>query len=677
MFLLNQSFLFSLKQLVYKIDKLNRNICPLNCSQQNEQVKKKFRPDSKRIDKIIEKLKTRKQQSNNIDEYISLPTDQQSEHINPVTYITETAQKSHENPIIDYPTNNDNIFISKQNDQKVIRESFSYIEDTMIETGNFFSNTVASVEQTNTIQSSAADSIEQLVKLIDCRLPGTSFYENIFSETLNDLTNPTSEIFSSEKKLVCEQPSEFNFLSSNEEGLYYHSKIEMEEDNVLTKHQTSQKKEVYEKQRLQSKSKRSSKEMDGLVVKPSGKKSKFNNEDRNKKFLKRNNSPDDRQNQLNILGNDNHNSNLFYTEPMDLSNTDKQHKPDTYQIIGINSNQIQKQIGRDFCQNTVCTAQNYTITNPQISTQQTHNNRNIRNEFRLGLYQKDENIFKGIQEIETNTNIKVCYIKVPENTHVDGVRETTTSVKIDFMVNVTKSLKNEQPIMFFLINRVPIFLCPEPLVYSVDLEYKVNEQSTNRYTFFRNIKITIIQPEDTNLCVSDILPKFTFILKKDFFRTGFYVNKIYKLLFDNAEFDIDYSKKTHYRNNQHKKRCLKGKLSKTHAVQHILLKLEVHKKAVKVERCTDTILNNAIIKLEVLRSHLNEMSGVSIIEEEDLKKHLSQIIEFIKIFCKEKESAETLETGPPKAKNLKRAFFRVLLWLKKHKCTFDSFYDIF
>ncbi|KAF7687848.1 hypothetical protein CDIK_2955 [Cucumispora dikerogammari] len=172
-------------------------------------------------------------------------------------------------------------------------------------------------------------------------------------------------------------------------------------------------------------------------------------------------------------------------------------------------------------------------------------------------------------------------MKVPENTHVDDVREPTTCVKTDFIVNVTKSLKNEQPTVIFIIKRVPMFLCSVSSVYPVDLEYKVNELSDNNYTFFRNIKITIIQPEDTNLCVFDIFPKFTFISKRDFIRTDFYVNKIYKLPFDNADFKRNSSKKPHYSNNQHEKSCLKSKMPRTHTVQHMLSTLEVYKKAVE------------------------------------------------------------------------------------------------
>ncbi|KAF7685089.1 hypothetical protein CDIK_4162, partial [Cucumispora dikerogammari] len=305
MFFLNQSSLSPLNRIVYKIDILNRNICPLSCSRQNEQVVEEFRQASNRIDENKEKLKIRKQQSNNIDEHISLPTDQQSEHITPVTYITETTHKSHENPIIDHPPNNGNIFILKENNTKVIIKPFSYIEDTMIDTSDVFSNTTASLEQTNTIQSSAAYSSEQLDKLIDCTPSGTSFYENIYFETLNDLTDPNFEIFSPETKQVSEQPDEFYFLSANEGVFYYPGTFETEEQNLLTKYQTSQEKDVYEKQRLLSKTKRSSKEIDG-VVEPSDKKPKFNNEVKNKKFLIQNNIIDDRQNQLNIPGNDNY-----------------------------------------------------------------------------------------------------------------------------------------------------------------------------------------------------------------------------------------------------------------------------------------------------------------------------------------------------------------------------------
>ncbi|KAF7686059.1 hypothetical protein CDIK_3192, partial [Cucumispora dikerogammari] len=437
-----------------------------------------------------------------------------------------------------------------------------------------------------------------------------------------------------------------------------------------------QEKDVYEKQRLLPKTKRPSKEIDG-VVEPSDKKPKFNNEVENKNFLMQNNIIDDRQNQLNIPGNDNYNINPFYTVTKEQSSTHRQHKPDTYQTTGVNSNQIQKQIERDFCQNSSCAAQNYTITNSQISTEQTQNNRNIRNEFRLSSDQKGANIFKGIQEIETKTNIKVCYIKVPENTHVDCVREPTTCVKIDFKVKVTKSLKNGQPIMVFLIERVPMFLCPVSSVYPVDLEYKVNELSIRGYAFFSNIKITIICPKVTNLRVFDILPKFTFISKRDFFRTDFYVNRIYRLPFDNAEFERNSSKKPHYSNNQHEKSCLKSEMPRVHTVKHILSTLEVYKEAVGNDIYTDLLLKNTIKKLELLQSHLDKMSGVFIIEEEDFKRHLSQIIEFIKIFCKEENSAETVETETPKAKNLKRAFFRVISFFKRYKRTFIDFYDKF
>ncbi|KAF7696441.1 hypothetical protein CDIK_1880 [Cucumispora dikerogammari] len=100
MFLLNQSFLSPLKRIIYKIDILNRHICPLVCSRQNEQVVEDPLQASIRIAEIKEELKMLEDQSNNIDEYISLSTDQQTENITPVTYITETTQKRHENPIM-------------------------------------------------------------------------------------------------------------------------------------------------------------------------------------------------------------------------------------------------------------------------------------------------------------------------------------------------------------------------------------------------------------------------------------------------------------------------------------------------------------------------------------------------------------------------------------------------
>ncbi|KAF7684951.1 hypothetical protein CDIK_4301 [Cucumispora dikerogammari] len=98
------------------------------------------------------------------------------------------------------------------------------------------------------------------------------------------------------------------------------------------------------------------------------------------------------------------------------------------------------------------------------------------------------------------------------------------------------------------------------------------------------------------------------------------------------------------------------------------------KKRSKKRKKTDPILDNAIKKLELLRSHLNEMSGVFIIEEKVFKRQMGQIIEFIKNFCTEEESTETPETGTPEAKNLKRAFLKSLAWFEKHKCTFDDFY---
>ncbi|KAF7685556.1 hypothetical protein CDIK_3695 [Cucumispora dikerogammari] len=547
----------------------------------------------------------------------------------------------------------------------------------MIDRSDVFSNTNSSLEQTNTIQSSAAYSSEQLDKIIDCTPPSPIFYENIYFETLNDLTDPNFEIFSPETKQVYEQPDEFDFLSANEGVFYYPGTFATEEQNLLTNYQTSQEKDVYEKQRLLSKTKRPSLEIDG-VVEPSDKKPKFNNEVKNKNFLIQNSIIDDRQNQLNISGNDKHNSNIFYTETMDHSYTLKQHKPDTYQTTGVNSNQIQKQIGRGFCQNTVCTAQNYTITSSQMFIQRTQNNKNIRTEFRLSSDQKDANIFKGIEEIETNTVITVCYMKDPRNTHVYGVREPTTCVKIEFKVNVTKSLKNEQTKIFLLIKRVPMFLCPVSSVYSVDLEYKVNELSTREYTFFQNIQITIIQPEVTKLCLFDILPKFTFISKNNFFRTGLHVRKIKMLTFFNAEFEIDFPKKTVYSNNKHEKSCLKSEMPRTHTLLHILSTFQVYKKAVENEKKIDPILDNAIKKLELLWSHLDNMCDVFIIEEEeDFKRYLSQIIEFIKNFCKEKESTETPETGTPKAKNLKRAFLKALWWFEKNNWVFNYFYDFF
>ncbi|KAF7689105.1 hypothetical protein CDIK_2875, partial [Cucumispora dikerogammari] len=392
-------------------------------------------------------------------------------------------------------------------------------------------------------------------------------------------------------------------------------------------------------------------------------------------FLIQNNIIDDRQNQLNIPGNDNYSNNPFYTMTKEQSNTHRQHKPDTYQTTEGNSNQIQKQIGRDFCQNTVCAAQNYTITNSQISTEQTQNNKNIQTEFRLSFDQKDLNIFKGIQQFEKYTEIKACYMKVSENFSVDGVRKLTPCVRSDLIVcvNIFPS-KNGQTEMVFFVWRVPMFLCAVPSVYLVDCEYRMDR--LRGHTFFVDIKITIIRPKVTNFRVLDILPKFTFISKKDYFRTDFYVNKIYALKILNAEFEGNSLKKTYYSNNQHKKKCLGGKLSKTHAVQHILLTLEVHKEAVEGDIYKDPFLGDAINKLELLRSHLNEMSGVFIIEEEDFKRQMGQIIEFIKNFCTEEESTETPETGTPKAKNLKRAFLKARTWFKRYKKTFIDFYGI-
>ncbi|KAF7684950.1 hypothetical protein CDIK_4300, partial [Cucumispora dikerogammari] len=182
--------------------------------------------------------------------------------------------------------------------------------------------------------------------------------------------------------------------------------------------------------------------------------------------------------------------------------------------------------------------------NSQISIQRTHSNKNIRNEFRLSSDQKDANIFKGIQQFDEYTFITACYMKVLENTPVDSVRKLTSCVKSDFIVDVTiLPPKNEQTKIFLLIKRVPMFLCPVSSVYSVDLEYKVNELTTREYTFFRDIKITIIQPEDTNYCVFDILPKFTFISKKVFFQTDFYVRKIKMLTILNVEFEGNSLKK--------------------------------------------------------------------------------------------------------------------------------------
>ncbi|KAF7703854.1 hypothetical protein CDIK_0119 [Cucumispora dikerogammari] len=675
MFLLNQSFLLLLKQIVYNFCILNQHIYSLECSQQNEQAVEDFRLALNRINEIIEELKMLEHQSNNRNENSLLAEDQEQEHITPVTYITETIQKRYENTIVDYPPNNDNIFISKQNNQQANGDPFFYIEDTMVDTGDVFSNTAECFEQTDTIQSLAADNSEQLYKRIDCTPVSPSFYQNNNFETLNNLTVSSFETFSPVKKLVSEQPGKFNFSLPNEKDLYYSGKFEIEEQNLLTNHQTPQEKDVYEKQRLQSKTKRPSKEIDG-VPEPSDKKPKFNNEDKNKKFLIQNSIIGDRQNQLNIPVNDNHDINSNYTVTNEHSNAHKQHKPNTYQTIGANSNQTLEQIGQDFCQNTVCTSPNSTITNSQISIQRTQNNKNIRTEFRLSSDQKDANIFKEIQEIETNTNITACYIKVPENTHVYGVREPTPCVKSDFIVNVNIfPSKNGQTEMLFFVWRVPMFLCAVSSVYLVDLEYRMDRLPG--HTFFVGIKITIIRPKVANLRVFDILPKFTFISKKDYVRTDFYVNKIYALRILNAEFEGNSLKKTYYSDNQHKKKTLEGKLSKTHEVKHILLTLEVHKKAVENEKHTDPYLNNAIKKLELLQSHLDKISDVFIIEEEDFKRQLSQIIEFNKNFCKEENSAETAETGTPKAKNLKRAFLKALAWFKRYKRTFIDFYDIF
>ncbi|KAF7700531.1 hypothetical protein CDIK_1028 [Cucumispora dikerogammari] len=679
MFLLNQDFIFPLKLLVYKIDILNQHSYPLDCSQQNEQVIEDIQIADKRIEEIIDGLKMQEHQYNNRNEYLSL-AGKLPRHTTPVTYITETTQKSYEKPIINYPPSNDNIFILKHNDQQASGEPFFYIEDNTIDTCDVFSNTTACFEQTHTIQPLVSDNFEQVNKPIYCTPVETSFYQNNNFETLNNLTDSSFEIFSPVKKLVCEQSDEFNFLSSNEEGLYYPGKFEMEELNPLTKLQTSQKKDVYKKQRLQPKSKRSSKEMNGHVMEPSDKKPKFNNEDRKKKYLKPNSIIDEKQFQLNIPEIDNQNKYPFYTVTIEHSNTHRQHKPDTYQAIEADNNQRRRQIEQDFSQNTVCNASNYTITNSQISIQQADNNRNknIQNEFRLRPDQQDKNIFKGIQLFEKNTNIKACYMKVSENTPVDGVRKLTSCVKSDLIVYVTIfPPKSGQSIMVFLIKRVPMFLCPVSFVYPVDLEYKVDELSSHEYTFFRDIEITIIQSRATNLCVFYILPKFSFISNTDFFRTEFYVNKIYKLPFVNAEFERDSSKNPHYSDNQHKKKCLEGKLPKTHSVQHILSSLKVYKEAVEGEIYKDSFLNNAIEKLELLRSHLDKMSGVFIFEENGFKRQFGQIIEFNKNFCNEEDSLETLETGTPKAKNLKRAFFRVLAWFKKHMCTFDDFYDFF
>ncbi|KAF7696440.1 hypothetical protein CDIK_1881, partial [Cucumispora dikerogammari] len=141
----------------------------------------------------------------------------------------------------------------------------------MIDTSDVFSNTTGSFEQTNTILSSAAYSSEQLDNLIDCTPPGTSFYENINFETLNDLTDPIFEIFSPETKQVSEQPDEFDFLSANKGVFYYPPTFATKEQNLLTNYHTLQEKDVYEKQRLLPKTKRPSKEIDG-VVEPSDKK---------------------------------------------------------------------------------------------------------------------------------------------------------------------------------------------------------------------------------------------------------------------------------------------------------------------------------------------------------------------------------------------------------------------
>ncbi|KAF7687821.1 hypothetical protein CDIK_2982 [Cucumispora dikerogammari] len=679
MFLLNQSFLFSIKRLVYKIDILNQHIYSLNCNQKNEQVKKDFRPASKRLDKIIEKLKARKHQSNNIGEYSLLATEQSIEQLTPVTYITETTQKIHENPIINYPPNNDNIFILKQNDQQVNREPFFYIEDTVIVTGDGFSNTTAYFEQTDTIQPLVSDNFEQVNKPIYCTPVETSFYKKNIYETPNNLTYHSFEKISPVKKPIREQSGGFNFLSPNEEGLYYPGKFEMEEPNLLTKHQTPQQKDVYKKQRLQPKSKRSSKEMGEIVMKLSDKKPKFNNEVKNKNLLKQNNISDDRQIQLNISRIDNQNKDSLYTVTMEHSDTHKQQKPDTYQSIEADNNQIKKQIEQDFSKNTDCNASNCTITNSQIPLNQAHNNRkkNIRNEFRLSPDQEDENIFKGIKQFDKNTYITAYYMKVPENTPVDGVREPTTCVKIDFKVNVTKSLKNEQPTMFLIIERVPMFLCAVSPVCSIDLKYKMNILSVYGHAFFVNIEITIIRPEVTDICVFNILPKFIFFSNPDFFKSDFYVNKIHALPFNNAEFEIVLPEKIGYSNSQHKKLYLKSKLARRRTVQHILSTLHVYKKAVENEIHKDSILYNAIKKLELLHSHLAKMTCVVIFEEEDFKRQMGQIIEFNKIFCKENDSSETRETGTPEAKNLKRAFLKALAWFKKYKCTFDNFYDNF
>ncbi|KAF7700533.1 hypothetical protein CDIK_1030 [Cucumispora dikerogammari] len=679
MFLLNQDFNFPLKLLVYKIDILNQHSYSLDCSQQNEQVIEDRRIADKRIEEIIQNLKMQEHHSNNRNEYLPLAGKLPS-HTTPVTYITETTQKPYENPIINYPPNNDNIFILKHNDQQACGEPFFYIEDNMIDTCDFFSNTTACFEQTHTIQPLVSDNFEQVNKPIYFTPVETGFYQNNNFETLNNLTDSSFEIFSPAKKLVCEQSDEFNFLSSNEEGLYYPGKFEMEELNLLTKHQALQKKDVYKKQRLQPKSKRSSKEMNEHVMEPSDKKPKFNNEDRKKKYLKPNSIIDEEQFQLNIPEIDNQNKDPFYTVTIEHSNTHRQHKPDTYQAIEADNNQIKRQIEQDFSQNTVCNPPNYTITNSQISIQQGHNNRNknIRNEFRLSPDQEDENIFKGIKQFDKNTYITAYYMKVPENTPVDGVREPTTCVKIDFKVNVTTLLlRNGQTMLFLIIERVPMFLCSVSSVYPVDLEYKVDNLTIRRgYTFFRNIQITIIRPEVTNLCVFDILPKFTFISKKNFFRNDFYVRKINFLQIFNAEFECSSSKKTHYSKKQQEGKYLEGKLSKTHSVQDILSSLKVYKKEAENEIDTDPILHNAIKKLEALRSHLDMVPFVCIYEE-DFKRQMGQIIEFNKNFCNEEDSPETLETGTPKAKNIKRAFFKVLSWFKKHKYTFDVFYDIF
>ncbi|KAF7685174.1 hypothetical protein CDIK_4077, partial [Cucumispora dikerogammari] len=271
MFLLNQSFGLLLKRIVYKTDILNRHIYSLDCSRQNEQAVEDFRLAPNRIDKIIEELKVWEHQSNNRNENSLLEADQQPEHITPVTYITETTRKRYEKTIVDYPPNNDNIFILKQNDQQANGISFFYIEDTIIDTGDVFSNTTECFEQTDTTQSLAADNSEQLDKRIDCTPPGTSFYKNINFETLNNLTDSSFEIFSPEEKLVSEQPGEFDFLSANEGVFYYPGTFETKEQNLLTNYQTSQEKDVYEKQRLLPKTKRPSKEIDG-VVEPSDKK---------------------------------------------------------------------------------------------------------------------------------------------------------------------------------------------------------------------------------------------------------------------------------------------------------------------------------------------------------------------------------------------------------------------